>query len=152
MSYPARAEGLVNMITAFFPVLLGCSTRAQPLWVLFSLLYLISNSTDPQLLSQRPEGSPCWVLGFSTASCHQLVWSPTNWLPVSPSYIIVQGATFCGRHNRTHSTIHAQGNDILIARCTCYLRRCNFLFWQPGRIVGQYTTSVCFYLSIYLSI
>ena len=72
----------------FFPVLQGCSTRglgAQPL---------------------------CWVLAFSTASCHQLVWSPklnrgswgplllgagflyhilslTNWISCALSYIIV---------------------------------------------------------------
>ena len=42
----------------------------------FSLPHLISNSSDPHLLSRRPEGSSCWVLAFSTASCHQLVWSP----------------------------------------------------------------------------
>ena len=30
-----------------------------------------------------PGGQPLWVLTSSTASCHQLVWSPkTNWLPV----------------------------------------------------------------------
>ena len=29
-----------------------------------------------KLINRRPEGSLCWVLAFSTASCHQRVWSP----------------------------------------------------------------------------
>ena len=49
-------------------------------------------SRSPGLLNRRPGGPTlCWVLAFSTASCHQLVWSPklTDFLS-SPSYIIVQ--------------------------------------------------------------
>ena len=42
-------------------------------------------------------GQPLWVLASSTASCLKLIWSPTglqtNWLPNSPSYIIVQSPT-----------------------------------------------------------
>ena len=51
------------------PSLSGC-------W--FSLPHIISNSSDPQLLNRWPEGSPCWVLAFFTASCLQLVWSQTG--------------------------------------------------------------------------
>ena len=36
-------------------------------------------SCSPGLLNRRPGGPAlCWVLAFSTASCHQLVWSPKN--------------------------------------------------------------------------
>ena len=56
-------------------------------------------------------GPLCWVLAFSTISCHQRVWSPTGLVSKvtdflsSPSYIIVQRKpSSCGRHNRTHST------------------------------------------------
>ena len=46
------------------------------------------------LPNRRPGGSLCWVLAFSTASCHQRVWSPklTDFLS-SLSYIIVQSPT-----------------------------------------------------------
>ena len=76
-------------------------------------------SRSPGLLNRRPGGPLCWVRAFSPVSCHQqvsklaggpegpfcrwwltlpqsclqLVWAPTHWLPVSPSYIIVQSPT-----------------------------------------------------------
>ena len=60
-------------------------------------------SRSPVLLNRRPGGPALyWVLAFSTAFCHQLIWSPklvwsttgpvsklTDFLS-SPSYIIVQ--------------------------------------------------------------
>ena len=53
MSYPTRAEGLVNMITAFLSRSLG-------------------------LLNRGPGVQRLWVLVFSTASYLQLVWSPNS--------------------------------------------------------------------------
>ena len=79
-------------------------------------------SRSPGLLNRRPRGPAlCWMMAFFTASYHQLVWSPNSirgpespfcwvvafpttlpsnssdlqlvWLPVSPSYIIVQSPT-----------------------------------------------------------
>ena len=51
-------------------------------------------SLSPGLLNQRPGGPAlCWMMAFSTASCLWLIWSPTHWLPVTPSYIIVQSPT-----------------------------------------------------------
>ena len=45
-----------------------------------SALYL---SRSPGLLNRRPRGPAlCWMMAFSTASCHQQVWSPKLWLPV----------------------------------------------------------------------
>ena len=64
----------------FFSVLLGCSTRGPggpaslghvPQSSIFLPTGLIS-----KLLNRGPEGSLCWVMAFSTASCHQRVWSP----------------------------------------------------------------------------
>ena len=51
-------------------------------------------SHSPGLLNRRPRGPHRWMLAFSTASCHQRVWSPkpTDFLS-SPSYIIVQSPT-----------------------------------------------------------
>ena len=50
-------------------------------------------SRSPGLLNRRPGEGPalCWVLAFSTTSCHQLIWSPklSDFLS-SPSYIIFQ--------------------------------------------------------------
>ena len=34
-------------------------------------------SRSPGLLNRRPRGPLCWVRAFSTASCLQLLWSPT---------------------------------------------------------------------------
>ena len=41
-----------------------------------------ASSLQLQLLKRGPEAPLFWVLVFSTASYLQLVWSPTNWLPV----------------------------------------------------------------------
>ena len=35
-------------------------------------------SRSPGLLNRRPGGPLCWVLAFSTASCHQRVWSSNS--------------------------------------------------------------------------
>ena len=62
-------------------VLLGCSTGglgAQPLWDIFSLTHLISNSLGD------PEGPFCTVVAFSTTSCHQRV-SKLSGVPEAPS-------------------------------------------------------------------
>ena len=69
-------------LTAFLsrsPGLLNRGPVAQSLWVLvFSTASCLQLVWSPTL-NQGPEGSLCWVLAFSTASCLQMVWSP-NWL------------------------------------------------------------------------
>ena len=65
----------------FFSVLLGCSTGGlgaslSGCW--FSLPHLVSNWSGLQTLNRGSRGLFCWVLAFSTASCHRRVWSP-NW-------------------------------------------------------------------------
>ena len=62
---------------------------------IFSPTRLIS-----KLINRGPEGSLCWVLAFSTASCLQLIWSP-NWLNVlcTELYNCSRPPSSCGRHN-----------------------------------------------------
>ena len=76
-------------ITAFFPVLLGCSTGA-------------------------PGAQPLWVLVFSTASFLQLIWSPThlisNWLTSGLYNNFDVHSSSCERHNfALIQPVHGQG-------------------------------------------
>ena len=107
-------------------------------------------SRSPGLLNQRPGGSAfCWLLAFSTASCPKLVWSP-NWFGLqltdflsTPSYIIVQRPLLLvGVTISLIQPIHGQGYNILIDRMHLLFTKVHFLFWQPGRAVGQYTTII----------
>ena len=47
------------------------------LYHILSLTHLISNSQSGVLRAPF-----CWVVAFPTTSCIQLLWTPTNWLPV----------------------------------------------------------------------
>ena len=102
-------------------------------------------SRSPGLLNRGPTGPLCWALAFSTASCHQRVWSPNwsglqlvqspNWsdFPSSPSYIIVQRPPSCGRH-KLHS-FNPSTVKVIISwstGCTCYLQRCISYFESPA--------------------
>ena len=84
----------------------------------FSLPHLISNSSDLQ----------------------------TDWISCTLSYMIVQRSpSSCGRHNfALIQPVHCQGYNILIFLDRMYLllTQVHFLFWQPGRVGGQYTTHV----------
>ena len=77
-----------------FLVLQGCSTGglgpslldAGFLYRILSLTHLtptplVSNFRSPNSIG-GPKGPFCRVVAFSTRSCHQFTWSPTNWLPV----------------------------------------------------------------------
>ena len=103
----------------FFPVLLDCSTGGLG-------------------------AKPLWVLVFSTASFLQLIWSQTADFLSSP-----------GLYNDLTSTlhpasvtialiqpVHGQGYNILIFldRMHLLFTHVHFLFWQPGRVVGQFAT------------
>ena len=94
----------------FFPVLPGCSTEAQPLWVLV----------------------------FSTASFLQLVWSPnTDFLSLPGLYnnltstLIPASVTIA-----LIQPVHGQGYNILIFldRMHLIFTQVHFLFWQLGYI------------------
>ena len=96
------------------------------------------------LLNRGPEVQPLGVLVFSSTSHIQLIWSPTDWNSCALSYIIVQRPpSSWGRHNFAHiQPVHGQGYNILIFLDQMHLlfTQVHFLFWQPGRVVGQYIT------------
>ena len=61
-------------------------------------------------------GPLCWVLAFSTASCHQRVWSP-NWLNFlcTQLYNSSRPPSSCRRHNfALIQHVHGQGYNTLI--------------------------------------
>ena len=131
----------------FFPVLLGCSTGdlGPSLSGCFFFLYRILSPTDlvSKLLNRGPEGSLCWVLAFSTASYLQLVWSP-NWLNFQWTALYNSSTpTFFLWVSQIAliQPIHGQGYTLLfLDRMHLLFKQVHFLFWQPGRVVGQYTT------------
>ena len=93
-----------------------------------------------QLLNREPEGPLCWVLAFSTASCLQLtdfLSSPGLYNNLT-STLIPASVTIL----HTFNPFHGQGYYILIFldRMHLLFTRVHFLFWQPGRVGGQYTT------------
>ena len=58
-----------------------------------------------------------------------------------PSFIIVQRPLLLvGVTIALIQPIHGQGYNILIDRMHLLFIKVHFLFWQPGRVVGQYTT------------
>ena len=108
---------------------------------------LIPNSSDVQTLNRGPEGSLCWVLAFSTASCLQLIW-----FSCALSYIIVQRPPFsCGRH-KLHLFNPYTVKVILCYSsigCTCYLHRCISYFDSPAGLevnMQRYEISLVFRL------
>ena len=113
-------------------------------------------SRSPGLLNRGPGGPASLGAGFlycilsltrliPNSSDLQLVWSPTDWISCALSYIIVQHPpSSCGRHNfALIQPVHGQGYNILIFldRMDLLFTQVHFLFWQPGRVVGQYTTT-----------
>ena len=65
----------------------------------------------------------------------------TNWLPVFTELYNSSTSTFLWASQITLiQPIHGQGYNILIDRMHLLFTKENFLFWQPSRVVGQYTT------------
>ena len=120
------------------------------------------------LLNRGPEGPLCWVLAFSTTSCHQRVWSPklTDFLS-SPSYIIVQSPTqylwngMFDRHQAEITVVQFTGHslpvhqsmtvsqDFTLSHIVSQARLRQWNMQRPrlwngmfGRVEGQYTTFV----------
>ena len=127
-------------ITAFLPVLLGCSTSLSGSW--FSLPHLISNSSDPDLVwspngsvgGLRVSSAGCWLsLPHLVPNWLNFLWtelynssSPTFFLWASQIALI--------------KPIHGQGYTLLfLDRMHLLFTLMHFLFWLPSRVVGQYT-------------
>ena len=117
-------------------------------------------SRSPGLVNRGPRDPLCWVLVFSIASYLELVWSPTDWTSCAPSYIIIWRPLFLWVSQiALIQLVHGQGNILLfLDRMHLLFTQVHFLFWQPGRVGGQYKTPVnvsiylCVSLSLYIYI
>ena len=133
-AFLSRSPGLLNRgpgspasLGAGFLYRILSPTRLIPNWLIGSL---------------RAPSAGCWLSLphlFFNWSCLQ-----TDWISCALSYIIVQSPpSSCGRHNfALIQPVHGQGYNILIDRMHLLFTRVHFLFWQPGRVVGQYTTNL----------
>ena len=103
----------------FFPVLLGCSTGAWGTSLSgcwFSLPHLISNWPDLQLCTELHNSSTSTFFLWASQIAH-----------IQP--------------------IHGQGYILIfLDRMHLLFTQVHFWFWQPGRVVGQYTTHFYFKL------
>ena len=65
----------------------------------------------------------------------------TNWLPVFTELYNSSTHNFLWKSQIAFiQPIHGHGYNILIDRMHLLFTKVHFLFWQPGRVVGQYTT------------
>ena len=139
----------------------NCNILTPPLLRLSAFL-----SRSPGLLNWGPGTQPFWVLVLSTASYLQLVWSP-NWLIgglrapsagcwISLPHLITNWLNFLCTvlYNSSTSTfflwvsqLHSFNPStvkviILIfhERMHLLFTLVHFIFWQPSRLGGQYTT------------
>ena len=113
------------------------------LWDMFSFQHLLSNSSDPQLV-----WSPNWLIGglrASSAGCWlSLTHLVSNWLNFLCSVLYNSSTpTFFLWASQLHSFNPSTVKVIILIflnRMHLLFTRVHFLFWQPGRVVGQYTT------------
>ena len=101
-----------------------------------SIQYLLSNSSDPQLLNRglRAPSAGCWlslphfVTNWLNFLCTELYNSSTHIFLWASQIALIQ-------------PIHGQCYTLLfLDRTHLLFIQVHFLFWQPGRVVGQYTT------------
>ena len=98
---------------------------------IFSPTRLISKLLNRRL---RAPSAGCWL------SLPHLI---PNWLNFlcTELYNSPRPPSSCGSHNfALIQLVHGQGCNILIKRMHLLFTQVYFLFWQPGRVVGQYTT------------
>ena len=143
MSYPARAEGLVNS-TSLFIERIVCEVswrlnRTAAYWPPNSSGYHSLSfpfSWDAQLAARGP--SLCWNMVLIPASSVQLIW-----ISCRRGYIIIwRSPTSCERHICTHfnpSTIKVIPlSPDIFDQMHLLFTQVHFFFWQLGR--GQYVT------------
>ena len=99
-------------------------------------------SRSPGLLNRGPGGPASLGDSFLYRILSSTRLIPTDWISCTLSDIIVQRPpSSCGRHNfALIQPVHGQGYNILIFLDRMYLlfTQVHFLFWQPGRVRGQY--------------
>ena len=118
----------------FFPVLQGCSTgglgaNSAGCWL--SLPHLVSNSSGLQTAQSEVSRAPstgCWIY------LQHLV---SNWMNFLCTVDVFLWASQL--HSFNPSTVKVI-ILIFLDRMHLLFTQVHFLFWQPGRVVGQYTT------------
>ena len=131
----------------FFPVLLGCSTGdlgAQPLWGMVlipaSSLQLIWSS-EFQLLSRGSGGPPLLGAGslYNILSPTDLNFRSSGLFNNLTPTILPASATI----SLSIQPVHSQGYILIcLDRMHMLFTQVHFLFWQLGRVGGQYATVV----------
>ena len=109
------------------------------LYRILSLTGLVS-----KLINRGPERSLCWVLAFSTASYSNWSGLQTNWLPVFTEVYNSSTPTFFLWASQLHSFNPSRVKVIILIfldRMHLLFTQVHFLFWQPSKVVCQYTTS-----------
>ena len=78
---------------------------------------------------------------LSTVSYLQLVWNSCHrgYIIIWPPLFFLRASQFRTQFNPTTVKVISWYSS---TGCTCYLHRCIFIFWQLGRVGGQYTTQV----------
>ena len=105
-------------------------------------------SHSPGLLNWGLGAQPLWDMFLISASSLQLIWSPTHLNFLSPGwYNNLMPTLLPVSVTISHSirTLDNQGHILIFFdRMHLLFKMVHFLFWQMGRVGGQYTT----YLSL----
>ena len=150
-------------------VLLGCSTGglgAQPLWYMFSFQHLLTNWSPNTLGVPRAPSAGWWlslphlvsdlsVLQLNRGSRGPLllgggfpyhIFSPTHWLPVSPSYIIIQSpiqslewhvwSSSSGNH--CHAVHRSLSSGASVYECTMGFLPCLIFSAKPAYAISSH--------------
>ena len=145
-------------ITAFLsrsPGLLNRGPGVQPLWDMF-----LNTASSPYWSGlQIAQSGACGLPLLGASFLYRIFFSnwsdlQTNWLPVFTELYNSSRPTFFLWASQLHlfnpSTVKVM-ILIFLDRMHLLFTLVHFLFWQPGRVVGQYTTRLqqpCLYIYI----
>ena len=108
-----------------------------------SIQHLLTNWSDLQTLNRGSRGPFCRLLASSTTSLLPIgLVSKLTDIRSSLSYIIIQRPFFLWA-SQLHSFNPSTAKVIILLfldRMHLLFTLVHFLIWQPGRVVGQYTT------------
>ena len=114
-----------------------------------------SSTSFSSCRAAHPASAGTWFSLLRTATTDSKLWSPTNWLPVAPGYIIVcvhllQWAS----HLHSIQPVSRQGYPLISSTgCTYYLHWCiSYLTARPGRRSVCYIYIYSLFASTYRSI
>ena len=124
-----------------------------------SLPHLVSNSSLTRLIFHSiggPEGPFCWVVALPTTTCLQLLWSPTNWLPVftelydssiAHSISLEWHVWSSSSGNNCHAVHRSLSSSASVYECTMGFLPCpifqparlrDFFSWLPSECVTSF--------------